>query len=824
MSETIANTCSVETGEGSSADTGSLSVSKFPNIEKRSKQTRHSSMLFGLGNAITVGDSEIHGSKLPTCEQVLRCLMYHIQEGSAENRTKWQSAKLVLSKVAVFYEKANIPMIAERKACERMIALLDENAKIRAIPVARRSSEASTKKLTAMEEKLKTTFPLWPLNAEKLMKSQEDIQFLQSMKSDRQASFGCFDKALADRMRRRQMRAEMEARRRAKAKQEMESQASVSSSRALDEANSEESSDSSSDDDIHPPPTTTPTSGIGRRKSLTGSSAFIPHDIMKRPNLVGLATRLKMTPTQQAAYTKAVVAESGGDLSRISSSYATADRSRRRVASTIAETCKEQWVAPRFATLHWDSKMMSTLSNAVVSEERLTVVVGNSQKLKLLGVPFYKSGTDRKCGEIIADLTSSLLTSWNCASNIVNMTFDTTASNTGSVTAACVSIQQKLDRALLWSACRHHVGEIILTHIFQDLKVEISKSPEVSLFSRFRKHYDLLPHTSDQPLSRFDSCSLSDAAKEHVIVLKTEALQKAQSEQPIRRDDYLEFIELCLVFLDGLEEGKVITFRRPGALHKARWMAKLLYSIKICLLEQHIAKLPSGTIVTACQIAKIRDFVNFATLIYSTWWLSCNSAVDAPWNDLKLIHSLLRYEAVNSTVAKSALRAFKQHLWYLTADLVPLALFSQLVPPAERRALADKLLTLDPSSASLKPTQRFGTGFGKPVFPSNVTESTTLADLVGPDSWHTIHILQIDTSFLADDVQSWPDNPAYQTSMSNVLAINVTNDCAERGVKLSSDFLSSARSEEHYQNVLQVVEHDRKRQPNLRKRKLDDLL
>ena len=40
---------------------------------------------------------------------------------------------------------------------------------------------------------------------------------------------------------------------------------------------------------------------------------------------------------------------------------------------------------------------------------------------------------------------------------------------------------------------------------------------------------------------------------------------------------------------------------------------------------------------------------------------------------------------------------------------------------------------------------------------------------------------------------------------------NVVNDSAERGVKLSSDFLAAAHSEKHYQNVLQVVEQDRKK-------------
>jgi len=42
---------------------------------------------------------------------------------------------------------------------------------------------------------------------------------------------------------------------------------------------------------------------------------------------------------------------------------------------------------------------------------------------------------------------------------------------------------------------------------------------------------------------------------------------------------------------------------------------------------------------------------------------------------------------------------------------------------------------------------------------------------------------------------------------------------AERGVKLSGDFLDAARSEEHYQNILQVVEADRKQISSLRKRR-----
>ena len=57
---------------------------------------------------------------------------------------------------------------------------------------------------------------------------------------------------------------------------------------------------------------------------------------------------------------------------------------------------------------------------------------------------------------------------------------------------------------------------------------------------------------------------------------------------------------------------------------------------------------------------------------------------------------------------------------------------------------------------------------------------------------------------------------AFQVGVANVRAINVVNDCAERGVKLTSDFVTAARGEQHLQNVLQAVEHDRSEQPKLR--------
>ncbi|KAK5911943.1 hypothetical protein CesoFtcFv8_001868 [Champsocephalus esox] len=85
-----------------------------------------------------------------------------------------------------------------------------------------------------------------------------------------------------------------------------------------------------------------------------------------------------------------------------------------------------------------------------------------------------------------------------------------------------------------------------------------------------------------------------------------------------------------------------------------------------------------------------------------------------------------------------------------------------------------------------------------------------------------MHQLHIDPELMSLDVNQWATNAALKKSEVNVCAMNVVNDCAERGVKLTSDFVAVARKEQHLQNVLQAVEHDRSQQPNLRhcKRKL----
>lgn len=59
------------------------------------------------------------------------------------------------------------------------------------------------------------------------------------------------------------------------------------------------------------------------------------------------------------------------------------------------------------------------------------------------------------------------------------------------------------------------------------------------------------------------------------------------------REDYRELIELVTVYLGGIvkrkQYGEVVAIdpyiRKPGALHRARFMASCLYLLKICMFQ-----------------------------------------------------------------------------------------------------------------------------------------------------------------------------------------------------------------------------------------------
>ena len=88
-------------------------------------------------------------------------------------------------------------------------------------------------------------------------------------------------------------------------------------------------------------------------------------------------------------------------------------------------------------------------------------------------------------GQAQASATYQLLSLWEAISDVIGMCFDTTASNTGLANNTCVFVEQKLQKNMVYFACRHHVHEIIIGSVFTVL-FGPNRSPNIPLFERFQ--------------------------------------------------------------------------------------------------------------------------------------------------------------------------------------------------------------------------------------------------------------------------------------------------------------------------------------------------
>ena len=130
--------------------------------------------------------------------------------------------------------------------------------------------------------------------------------------------------------------------------------------------------------------------------------------------------------------------------------------------------------------------------DGVSKVERLPVLLSGIGGTKLLGVPAIRHKSSSFAGSLTADASDELIKIWDCQKSLAGMVFDTISSNTGAQTAAWVALQNTISKPLLRFACRNYVGEVVLGHVWDVLKIEVSKSPEIYNFQRFRNNFLLL--------------------------------------------------------------------------------------------------------------------------------------------------------------------------------------------------------------------------------------------------------------------------------------------------------------------------------------------
>jgi len=60
----------------------------------------------------------------------------------------------------------------------------------------------------------------------------------------------------------------------------------------------------------------------------------------------------------------------------------------------------------------------------------------------------------------------------------------------------------------------------------------------------------------------------------------------------------------------------------------------------------------------------------YTVKFYIPHFLTSNTGVDAPYNDLSLYKNLEKFKQVDEDLAKEALKVLGRHLWYLTEIIV----------------------------------------------------------------------------------------------------------------------------------------------------------
>ena len=98
-----------------------------------------------------------------------------------------------------------------------------------------------------------------------------------------------------------------------------------------------------------------------------------------------------------------------------------------------------------------------------------------------------------------------------------------------------------------------------------------------------------------------------------------------------------------------------------------------------------------------------------------------------------------------------------------------------------------------------------------------------LFHLIGTNSWLIFSLLKLDRNqdWMQLPSQDWELMTDYRTARDFVKSLEVTNDCAERGVKIINDFKDVTEDEEQLQYALQVIEHHRRLVPSLTKENLN---
>ena len=228
--------------------------------------------------------------------------------------------------------------------------------------------------------------------------------------------------------------------------------------------------------------------------------------------------------------------------------------------------------------MHFDGKIIKLMDKK--TEDRLAIAVSSPGNLsgQFIASPAISNGT----GDTMAKCVFKIVNDYQLIDSVQALVFDTTAGNTGKWSGNCGNSTIcgiMLERPLLWLACRYHVCELFTKHANIAIRGE-TKRPDDPLFKELQKFFGFID------LDKMTLWKWPKTARDwrhrranEVLLWTDHHMQKATWP----REDYRELLELVTVYLGGVVKrvhSVPVQIRKPGALHRARFIASSLHLLK----------------------------------------------------------------------------------------------------------------------------------------------------------------------------------------------------------------------------------------------------
>ena len=720
--------------------------------------------------------------RLPTRQQTLLLYFAYREVKEFKLRSRSEIAEMVANQIVKYWNIAPIQTVSIPTITTRMLKLVDEHHGIRKLQSRKNATEE--KKRDEFKVSLKKLFDVASADAEDeigknrfLVKKDSKGKIITKDREDQRGPriewLAGIDKVYGQRSKNKKDRNLKEKEVEEERKKSAEEARKMPKINAADIVDVEGAGDEDYDD-------TGPRTAKKRRTETV--TIELPRNPWKNPETTAMMDRLKLTPSQSMGFFSSIIktgqinnnkADLGEFICSPSTIYKSRNRNRGVLFQLEQDEFKEQ--KPKDCNVHWDGKQLTSCLGEVHEYEAI-LVSGSPTYIegKLLAVSKLTSSS----GEAQFEAVREQVLLWDVRDNIRSVTCDTTSSNTGVHKGCCTRIEQWLGRPVMWYGCRHHVPELMAKAAWYTL-FEEDLQPTVGFFDQIKASWSQIDQ--DKSIKTLEGDLYN---KEVALHYYREVLQKRSRQGKFYlRDDYKELVETSMVLLG--EAPPNFSWKKPGAAHKARFCSFGIYINKAVAFSEQL-DLDKEVVEPLIRVA------TFIATLYVPYFISASTGCDAAVNDLEMFKKLNIFSNTESDLAESALAVLCRHTWYLQEETVPFALFSKKLTIDEKSRLAAKLLTFEEDKPlhwekELEPGQQ-SYQLGKPILELNLTPQTSLVDLLGANSFLLWDILGLDWQWLKQSPEEWDKSASFQEMKQYVCTVKVTNDCAERGVKVFLDF------------------------------------